>query len=100
RQSHIATAQMPALALNSLAIASALWAIRPLRPVAGIIRQAAGWTICGAAVAMAILTGGPLALIPLLCTLIVLVCVCPHRAAHLLGLIAAGCIAILLITPW
>ena len=96
----LATAQLPQLGFTVLAIAAALWAVRPHKPAAGLIRQGIGWAICGLSVGMATLTAGPVALPPLVMPLLVLVVLCPHRLGHLLGLVAAGCIAALWVTPW
>ncbi len=83
-----------------LAMAFALWAMRPLRDPPGIPRQMLGWMMTGLALGAAMLIGGPLALPPTLIPLLVIVFVCPHRVGHTLGLLAAMLISALAITPW
>jgi 4-amino-4-deoxy-L-arabinose transferase-like glycosyltransferase len=91
---------MVQLGFAMLAMAAALWAIRPLRPSASLFRQALGWTISGLTLGMAIMALGPLALSLFILPLLVILLLCPHRISHLMGLTAALLIAALLITPW
>ena len=88
------------LAWSMLAIASALWAIRPLRPSATLWRQALGWSVCGASLGMLLLSAGPSSLVYVLTPMLLIVLIVPHRLSHALGLLAAGIVALLLITPW
>ena len=94
------TAELSLLGCQTLAVASAMWALRPLRPTPAIGRQALGWMICGAALGSAVLIGGlsamPLVLLPILITAIM----CPNRVSHILGLVASICIAGLMVIPW
>lgn len=85
---------------SMLAVAAALWAMRPLRDLPGIARQITGWLLCGLALGAAILVGGPMALPPALIPLLVIVFVCPHRVGHGLGVLAAVLAAALTVTPW
>ncbi|QDU34518.1 Dolichyl-phosphate-mannose-protein mannosyltransferase [Poriferisphaera corsica] len=96
----LATPDMPTAAFMMLSIAGALWAVRPLRPTAILGRQALGWTFSGLMMGLAILTGGPALIGPIIIPLFVIMLLCPHRASHLLGLLAAILIAALLMTPW
>ncbi len=83
-----------------LSVASALWAIRPLKPASGVVRQAIGWGCCGLALGVATLTVGPKAL-PEVCVPVLLVLVlCPSRINHVMGLLAALLIGLLMILPW
>lgn len=99
-QSRLATNAMPQLGLAMLSIAAALWATRPLKPAPSLIRQAIGWAVCGLALGLTVLTGGPAAGPLVLVPLLLILLLCPHRIAHLIGLIASVFIAGLLITPW
>ena len=94
------TPDIPLIGFHTLAIASAMWALRPLKPTPTVWRQAIGWIICGAALGAAILIGGlsalPIVILPILITAIM----CPNRISHVLGLIAAICIAGLMVIPW
>ncbi|WP_432797408.1 ArnT family glycosyltransferase [Poriferisphaera sp. WC338] len=96
----LGTSDMPTLAFMMLSIAGALWSVRPLRPTAVLERQAIGWSLCGLSLGMAILTGGPALAAQILFPLLIIMILCPHRASHLLGLLASILIAALLITPW
>ncbi|MCC7145374.1 MAG: hypothetical protein IT443_02920 [Phycisphaeraceae bacterium] len=95
-----ASSAMAGMALILLAVAAAVWAIRPLRPAASIERQFLGWVICGLALGFSILTDGlmaaPIAVAPILLILFL----CPGRSGHLMGLLAAVVIAALLVLPW
>ncbi len=92
--------QMPLVGMQTLAVASAMWALRPLRTTPSLPRQAIGWIICGIALGMAVLTGSfvvaPLILLPIL----VISIMCPNRVSHLLGLVASVFIAALMVMPW
>jgi len=92
--------QMPLVGMQTLAVASAMWALRPLRTTPSLPRQAIGWIICGIALGMAVLTGSfavtPLILLPIL----VISIMCPNRISHLLGLLASIFIAALMVMPW
>ncbi len=83
-----------------LATGFALWAMRPLRDLPSIPRQAFGWLAAGLCLGAATLVGGPLALPPTLLPLLVIVFVCPHRIGHTLGLLAAVLTAALSLIPW
>jgi 4-amino-4-deoxy-L-arabinose transferase-like glycosyltransferase len=96
----LATADMPALGAGVLSIAGALWAVRPLRPVPKLARQAVGWLVCGLGLGGAVLIGGPGAVVEVLLPLGVIVLLVPNRGYHLLGLLAAGCLAGLTLLPW
>lgn len=88
------------LAWSTLAIAAALWAIRPLRPAAPLIRQALGWAICGLALGMVLLSAGPSVIAVVAAPLLLITLLVPHRLSHALGLLAAVIVAALLVTPW
>lgn len=94
------TPHMPLVGMQALAVASAMWALRPLRTAPSLPRQAVGWIICGIALGMAVLTGSfavtPLILLPIL----VISIMCPNRISHILGLVAAIFIAALMVMPW
>ncbi len=96
----IGTAELPLLGCQTLAVASAMWALRPLRPTPSVPRQALGWAVCGGALGSAVLIGGlsamPVVLLPILITSVM----CPNRISHILGLVASICIAGLMVIPW
>lgn len=96
----LATAEVPTAAWTALAVAAALWAMRPLRRNPSLKRQFIGWLVCGLAIGMTVLTGGPLAMPTVVGPIIIIALICPHRLGHTLGVFAALALAVLLITPW
>ncbi len=86
--------------LAMLAIAAGMWAMRPLRPYASVVRQVIGWIICGLALGAATLTVGPTAGPAITFPMMMMVLLCPHRVANMLGLVAAHAIAALVLVPW
>lgn len=99
---HGRTASTPiyAVAWASLAVAAALWALRPLRPAPTVARQAIGWTLCGLASMMTALTVGPWGLAMACVTVLLFVVILPDRFGHLMGLIASVMVAVLGLIPW
>lgn len=94
------TAEVPLLGFQVLAVASAMWALRPLRPSPSVSRQAIGWAVCGLALGAAVLTGGLSVLPVVILPILVMSIMCPGRISHLLGLVASVCIAGLMVIPW
>jgi len=94
------TRDVPLVGFETLAVASALWALRPLRPSPALPRQAVGWMICGLALGLAILTGGLTAMPVVLAPILVISIMCPNQISHLLGLLASVFIAALMVMPW
>lgn len=96
----LATPTIALTALTMLAIASALWAIRPLRTSPSVVRQGLGWATCGLAMGAATFTIGlgaaPIIILPILLILLL----CPNRISHLMGVIAAMLITALMIVSW
>ncbi|MFP4146069.1 MAG: phospholipid carrier-dependent glycosyltransferase [Phycisphaeraceae bacterium] len=90
----------PLLALTALSLAAAVWAIRPLKAAASRWRQAVGWILAGVLLGLAVLTGGIVAGVAVLMSLLLILVLCPHRLSHVLGLVAAALIAALVCTPW
>lgn len=84
----------------ALAMAAAVWAMRPLRPAAGVTRQLLGWLMCGLFTGMLMLVAGVTMVAWLLVPLLAIIALCPRRWSHLFGLIAAIAIAALMILPW
>lgn len=99
-EARLATPAMPHLGLSLLSIAAALWAIRPLKPAAPLLRQALGWAGCGLALGLATLTGSLVNTAAITLALLLILILCPHRISHLLGLVAAVFIAALVTAPW
>ena len=99
-QSRSATPAIHLTAWVSLSIAAALWAARPLRPSPSLWRQAAGWSLCGVAWAMAMFCGGPATLAAVALPVTLMLALCPQRIGHLLGLLAAAILGLLLVVPW
>jgi len=87
-------------AFTALAIAAALWAVRPFKPASSVERQFIGWVTCGLATGAAVLSIGPLAAIDVALPIVVILCLCPGRFSHTLGLLAALLIATLMVIPW
>lgn len=99
---HARTASMPIhqATWTMVAIAAALWAIRPLRSSPTIERQFLGWVICGLAFGMAALVSGPFVIVTVGGPIMLLLLLCPHRRGHLMGLLAATIIGVLVVVPW
>jgi len=92
---------MPMLvAWTMLSVGAGLWAVRPLRPSASVIRRVMGWMLCGIFMWAAIMTGGLRALPPLVAPLLIVLLLTPGRISHVAGLIAAACIAAGGLMPW
>jgi len=96
----LATPDAPHAGLSLLSLAAALWAIRPHRGTPSRVRQGLGWLVCGLALGGATLVAGPVALPLVIVPLVVTIALCPHRAAHLIGLFAAMSLAMLITAPW
>lgn len=94
------TAAAPLLGLQTLGVAAAMWALRPLRPSPSLPRQAIGWAVSGGALGAVVLTGGLPAVPAVLMPILVITVMCPNRTSHLLGLLAAIFIAGLMVMPW
>lgn len=98
--SRLAGPEMPQVALATLTIAAAVWAIRPLKMAGSRARQAVGWLLCGVCMGMAILTGGAGTIPFMLAPIVFIFTLYPNRVGHLMGLVAAVIVAALLTTPW
>lgn len=96
----LAGPEVPYAGLVVLSVASAVWAIRPMRLPPSLVRQAMGWSLCGLFMGAAILTGGPEAAPFVLVPLVLIIAVCSYRLTHGLGLLAAVLIGMLVTTPW
>lgn len=98
--SRLATTEMPRVALMVLTLAAAIWAIGPLTMRGTLWRHGGGWALTGLALGLAVLTGGPTMLPLIIVPMLLFFVMYPHRLSHLMGLVAAGIIAILVTTPW
>lgn len=96
----LATADAATAGWAMLSLAAALWAIRPLRPSPKVLRQAAGWGLCGAALGVAALIRGPAIVPQVMLPLLLISMICRRRLTHLFGLAAAGALAGLITIPW
>lgn len=85
---------------QTLSIAAAMWALRPLRPTPSLSRQGLGWGVCGAAMGVAVLSAGPVAVPTVILPILIISIMCPNRISHLMGLIASVFIASLMVMPW
>jgi len=94
------TPTVPLVGLETLSIASAMWALRPLRPAPPLLRQALGWGICGVSLGVAVLTGGPTVLAMVLLPILMICILSQNRLGQLLGLVASVFIAALMVMPW
>lgn len=101
RQARIASYDMHMTAWATLAVASAIWAIRPFKPTPGLARTILGWSLAGVALAGSYLSKGPLALLvgaaPVLCTIVI---VKKRWPRHVIGLVGMLLIAAALTAPW
>ena len=97
---HLANAATMHAGLATVAVAAALWAIRPLKTPPSLLRQALGWMLCGLALAGALLVVGPVAIFTVILPILLLLILCPGRLSHLLGQLAAMLIAFALVLPW
>ena len=88
------------LAASLLAVAGALSAIRPFKPPPRRGRLAGGWVLAGLGFAGAALAGGAAAAVPPAAVVVVLVALSPRRFGDAAGLLAAGCLGVLLTLPW
>jgi len=88
------------MAVLALGVASALWAIRPLRPSPALWHQAIGWAGTGCMLAGAALVGGVPALLKGVILVLVILTLCPGRLHHMLGLLAAALLAVLAAGSW
>src|SRR5690606_24382401 len=96
----LATPAIAVIAMMMLAIAAALWAIRPLRAAPSVTRQGIGWGICGLAMGAAAFIAGLGTMPVMACTILLILLLCPSRVSHLMGLIAAMLISALMIVSW
>lgn len=96
----LATAEMPSIGFSTLAVASALWAIRPLKPAPSVWRQALGWGFSGLCLAGALLVAGPIAWLTVGLPMLMMIVLCPGRIGHVLGLIATLLTGFVLVLPW
>ncbi len=101
RQARIASYDMHMTGWATLAVASAIWAMRPFKPAPGILQALAGWSLAGVALAASYMSKGPLALLvgaaPVLCTIVV---VKDRWRRHTVGLIGMLLVTALLTMPW
>ncbi len=86
--------------ISTLAIAAALWAIRPLKPAPSVWRQAIGWGLCGLCLAGALLVAGPIAWLTVGLPVLMMIVLCPGRIGHVLGWVAALLTGFVLVLPW
>jgi len=97
RESHPASLWVVATAA---AVAGGMWAVRPMRPAAGVGRQAAGWGLCGFAGGVAVLTGGAMGAWAVLWPMAMAIGLSPGRVGHALGLVASVMLGTLMVLPW
>lgn len=94
------TGEAITLAWVILSVASMLWAMRPLRPAGGALRQALGWAVAGVALGATLLCGGVSASAAVLVPVVLILVLVPRRLGHVMGLVATVCVAVLLCMPW
>ncbi len=101
RQARIASYDMHMTGWATLAVASAIWAMRPFKPPPGRAVTLLGWSLAGVALAGSYMSKGPLALLvgagPVLCTIVV---VKDHWRRHAWGLAGMLLVAVVLTAPW
>jgi len=101
RQARTASYDIHMTGWATLAVASAIWAMQPFKPLPGRAVSLIGWGLAGVALAGAFLSKGPLALLvgaaPVLCTMMV---VKDHWRRHAWGLAGMLLVAAVLTAPW
>ncbi|MAE60390.1 MAG: hypothetical protein CMJ49_03435 [Planctomycetaceae bacterium] len=101
RQSRIGSYDTHLLAWTTLAVASGLWAMRPLRPTSHLGRRVLGWLLAGVALGIGVLSKSPIAAVLVGLPLLSAVIVTRHRrTANLIGLTFAMCLGCLIAAPW
>lgn len=101
RQARIASYDIHMSGWATLAVASAIWAMRPFAAKPGLTREVAGWSLAGVALAGAFMSKGPLACLvgaaPVLTTILV---VQERWRRSLIGLLGMLLLTSLLTGPW
>lgn len=100
-ESRYAGSEVVLLAWTTLAIAASLWAVRPLKPINWVGRRVLGWLLGGLAMAAAIMTAGPIAMLFILPPIIAAILLTPfRRMGNSLGLTFAVILGALAVSPW
>jgi 4-amino-4-deoxy-L-arabinose transferase-like glycosyltransferase len=101
REARTASYNIHLMAWVTLAVAAALWAMRPTRPISWLGRRVTGWLIAGLALGGAIMTIGapaiPYVVVPLICAIVV---TRSRRLGNVTGLVFALILGVLLGVPW
>ena len=101
RQARIASYDMHMTGWATLAVASAVWAMRPFGSAPGIGRQVVGWCLAGVALSASFLSKGPLALmVGGLPVLMFIVLYRENWRRWTVGLLGMLTVAGLLTAPW
>lgn len=102
RQGRWASYDVHLTAFTALAIASGLWAMRPLKASSGLDRRVVGWLICGLALGSAMLVKQPgVALAIVLPPMALMIAVVPsRRLGNALGFVFAVAVGALITAPW
>lgn len=89
------------LAWVTLAVAAGLWGMRPMRPMNWLGRRVIGWLIAGVALAAAIMTRGPVALLYVVLPLAGAIAVTQtRRLGNAVGLLFALLLGVLMGAAW
>jgi len=100
-QGRLASYDVHLVAWSTLAIAAALWAMRPFGLARTVGGQVVGWSIACVAMAMAWLSKGPLALVIVGLPLLGVIAIVPgRRVAALVGLCCSIALSAALALPW
>ena len=101
RQARIASYDMHMTGWATLAVASAIWAMRPFGPPQTVLKAVLGWGFAGVALAGAFMSKGPLAILvgaaPVLCTMLIIK---SNWRRNVIGLIGMLIVAAVLTAPW
>lgn len=83
-----------------MSISTALWAIRPFKPLPSLPRQAIGWGTSGVFLGIAILTTGLTAAVEICLPIALMLVLCERRFSRAIGLLAALFIGLQMALPW
>jgi len=102
RQGRWASYDVHLTGFTALAIASGLWAMRPLKASSGLDRRVLGWLICGLALGSAMLVKQPgVALAIVLPPMALMIAIVPsRRLGNAIGFVFAVAVGALITAPW
>jgi 4-amino-4-deoxy-L-arabinose transferase-like glycosyltransferase len=100
-ESRYAGLQVVTLGWTTMAIAAALWAMRPLKPINWVGRRVSGWLVAGLATGGAVMTVGPTAVLFIVPPIFAAILLTPFRRLdNSLGLLFAMILGSICVAPW